>query len=102
MFVKVTHGMNITFVFRQICFVKGYYLCLCIFVEKNLVKFCNPLASKTFFQGGGGGCYIYGHSVCALFYLSFICMYVLTFEERELCYVVLMFIVLFIDWGKSI
>ena len=48
--------MNVSFVVRLKCFVKSYYLCFCMFVEKiNLVKFCNPLASKIFQRGGGGG-----------------------------------------------
>ena len=45
-------------------------------------------------------CYIYRHCACALFNRSF--MYILTVKVRELlilCYVLLMFIDLFIDWG---
>ena len=57
--------------------MKSYYLCICMFVKKrgkkkNLVQFFNPLDSKIILLGGR--CYIYGHCVCAIFNLRFICM----------------------------
>ena len=48
-FVKFIHGMNVSFCILINMLLSMFYLGLCIFVgNKNLVKFCNPLASKIF------------------------------------------------------